>query len=293
MTMARRSAARRFRRPMIRSALRQRVVRLLIAVGLLAAFMGVPQGDAAAALWIPGGTVDWQVQATGALTTTARYDMLIVPLYWRDRADLAPIVETGTRVVCTLHAGIWSADWPDADRFTPGMLGKRVWGEPAQRWIDIRQTGVRSLIAERLDHARAIGCSGIDAYRVDSWFENTGIRIGKGDQLAFNRWLANEAHARGLSIGLRGAVDLIPDLIDWYDFATVEGCLERADCQLVLPFVGAGKPVFHWEFTTAVDGGVDVCRAAKTFRFSTIVKHRQLDAWRYACYAPDPPRKPA
>ncbi len=257
---------------------------LVVVVGLLAGpavAQTPPPGSGAP--WAPGAGLEFQVQARGEIDPDLAVDLLIVPLFFTDAETLAPLKARGVRIVCTLHAGVWSSAWPDADAWQPAMLGRGVWGEATQRWVDIRQTSVRDLVAARLDVAVALGCDAIDAYRLDAYLENTGLPITRGDQLVFDRWLAQAAHQRGLGIGLRGAVDLIPELMDHYDFALTDGCLERADCQLVLPFIDRGKPVYHWEFTTASDGGIDICAAAREFGFTTIVKHRELDAWQFAC----------
>lgn len=254
------------------------------AVGLLAgpAVAQTPPPDSGTP-WTPPAGLAFQVQARGEIDPELDVDLLIVPLFFADAETLAPLKARGVRIVCTLHAGVWSSAWPDADAWQPAMLGHGVWGEPTQRWVDVRQSAVRELVAARLDVAVALGCDAIDAYRLDGYLENTGLPITRGDQLVFDRWLAQAAHQRGLGIGLRGAVDFIPELMDLYDFALTEGCLERADCQLMLPFIDRGKPVYHWEFTTASDGGIDICAAAREFGFTTIVKHRELDAWRFAC----------
>jgi len=233
--------------------------------------------------WTPPAGLDFQVQGSGEVDPDLEAEMLVVPLYYTDSDALAPLRERGVRIVCSVHAGVWSSQWPDADAWQPSMLGHGVWGEATQRWVDIRQSAVRDLVAARLDTAVALGCDAIDAYRLDAYMENTGLPITRGDQLVFDRWLAQAAHERGLGIGLHGAVDLIPELMDSYDFALTDGCLERADCQLLLPFIDRGKPVYHWEYTTATDGGIDICAAAREFGFTTIVKHRELDPWRYAC----------
>ena len=264
----------------------RRLLSLFAALSLVASSVSpaaLVAQEMPAAPWTPPAGLVWQVQARGALDPDPEVEMLVVPLYWQDAAELAPLKQRGVRIVCTLHASVWSSAWPDAGAFSRAMLGNAVWGEPDQRWIDIRQSAVRDLIAGRLDHAVAIGCDAIDAYRVDAWFENTGLPIDRGQQLFFNRWLAQAAQERGLGIGLRGAVDLIPELMDLYDFALSEGCLERADCQLLLPFIERGKAVYHWEYTAAVDDGIDVCAAAGVFGFDTIVKHRELDPWRFVC----------
>ncbi len=66
------------------------------------------------------------------------------------------------------------------------------------------------LMRARLDLCQAKGFDAvepdnIDGYQVDG---GTGFPLTAGDQLRYNRWIAAEAHCRGLSIGLKNDSDM-------------------------------------------------------------------------------------
>ncbi|GAL06248.1 endo alpha-1,4 polygalactosaminidase precusor precursor [Photobacterium aphoticum] len=63
------------------------------------------------------------------------------------------------------------------------------------------------------------GCDGVEPDNVDGYKNNTGFDLTADDQLTFNRLLANEAHARNLSIGLKNNVEQVPELVTYFDFA--------------------------------------------------------------------------
>jgi hypothetical protein len=63
------------------------------------------------------------------------------------------------------------------------------------------------ILFARLDLAVAKGCDGVEPDNVDGYANNTNFPLTVQDQLQFNIWLANEAHARGLSIGLKNDLD--------------------------------------------------------------------------------------
>ena len=61
------------------------------------------------------------------------------------------------------------------------------------------------------------------------------------DQLRYNIWLAERAHERGLSIGLKNDMEQILDLLSYFDWALNEQCFEYDECETLSPFIDAGK----------------------------------------------------
>ena len=43
--------------------------------------------------------------------------------------------------------------------------------------------------------------------------------------MVYNRWLADQAHRRGLSVGLKNDLGQIPELLSQFDWAINEQCL--------------------------------------------------------------------
>ena len=112
---------------------------------------------------------------------------------------------------------------------------------------------------------------------------DTGFPIPNQDQLKYVIWLVDEAHRRGLAIGIKNAADHVPNLIDHFDFAIVEDYFFHAMVERMLPLVEAGKPVFASEYD---DTGVDfaaVCREPRKLGFGVIQIHRILTSYRLAC----------
>jgi hypothetical protein len=120
---------------------------------------------------------------------------------------------------------------------------------------------------------------------VDAYTNNSGFPLTAQDQQSFITKIVDAAHARGLAVGLKNDLDQIPQLVDSVDFAVNEQCFEIGECEKVMPFVRASKPVFNVEYT---DGdmqakGVDVCPDSTRRMFSTLIKRLNLNAERYAC----------
>ncbi len=118
-------------------------------------------------------------------------------------------------------------------------------------------------------------------YNVDGYINNTGFDLTYEDQLRYNRWLAEEAHKRGLSIGLKNDLDQIPDLVFYFDWALNEEYFYYNECDKLFPFIENGKAVFGVEYELDKE---DFCLKANEMGFSFMKKHRELDAWRDPCW---------
>ena len=131
-----------------------------------------------------------------------------------------------------------------------------------------------------MDSCRDKGFDGIEPDNIDGFLNDTGFPLSYEDQLEYNIWLAETAHARGLSIGLKNDMDQIPDLLSHFDWALNEECFQYEECETLLPFIEAGKAVFNVEYGLET---AEFCTAAKSLGFNSMKKNLDLDAWREAC----------
>ena len=235
----------------------------------------------AQARWRPRPGDTFQVQYSGTLD-------LVVPATVYDldgdetpASTVAALHSAGRHVLCYVDAGSWESYRADAAAFPAAVLGKTMEGWPDERWLDIRQIdALAPILRARLDTCAARGFDGVDPDNVDGHANDTGFPLTAADQLRFNRWLAAEAHARGLAVALKNdsqqAAALEPD----FDAAVVEQCLEFDECELYRPFVAAGKPVFDIEYSLAPGA---FCPAAAQLGFEIIAKRLELDAYRVSC----------
>jgi hypothetical protein len=239
--------------------------------------------------WIPepGTSLQWQLTGLPVdLGVEAQaYDL---DLFESDAATITALHARGSRVICYLSAGSLE-DWrPDAIDFPQEVIGEKYAGWPGERWLDIRRIDLLApLMAARLRLCRDKGFDAVEPDNVDGYTNDTGFPITEADQLRYNRWLASEAHALGLSIGLKNDPDQMADLVSDFDWALTEDCYDQGWCELASPFLQAGKAVFAAEYT---DTGVDfdgACAQLQPAGFSLILKDRELTAWREVCH-PEP-----
>lgn len=128
----------------------------------------------------------------------------------------------------------------------------------------------------------------IDGYT----YRNNGVNLRKADTIEYMRFLSTEARNRGLSIGLKNAVDIIDDVLPFTQFAVNEQCAQYQECDRYQPFLDAGKPVFHIEYpkTAPRIRHSDIQRAcedryagSRMGNFSTVLKAWDLDGWVAFC----------
>ncbi len=239
-----------------------------------------------ATFWSPAPGTTWQWQLTETIDTSLDVDMYDIDLFDVPQSTISSLQSQGRIVICYFSAGSREEWRPDASQLT-SSAGNPLDGWDGERWLDTRTSEVRQVMRSRLDLAATKGCDGVEPDNVDGYTNNTGFPLTEADQLDYNRFLASEAHARGLSVGLKNAVDLVPQLVSEFDWALNEECLEFNECSTTAPFIQAGKAVFHVEYVNSQSQGSSkinqVCGDSTTSGFSTLVKTFDLDAWRLAC----------
>lgn len=239
-------------------------------------------GDPGTGVWRPAPGTSWQWQLTGVIDTTYDVAMYDIDLFDTPQETIAALQAEGRVVICYFSAGS-REDWrPDADEFPPDAIGDPMDGWPGECWLDVRDPGVRDIMSARMDLAVAKGCDGVEPDNVDGYSNQTGFPLTYADQLDHNRFLASAAHARGLSVGLKNDLEQVDDLLDDFDWALNEECFAWDECDMLTPFIQAGKAVFHVEYGNA--GLADtICPQALALDFDTLIKHMDLDAWRVSC----------
>ena len=235
----------------------------------------------AAAWWRPSVGVTWQWQLTGEVDVSVDADVFDVDLFTTSDDVVAALGALGRRTICYLSAGTFEPWRPDADRFPPDVIGEPLDDWPDERWLDIRRLdALGPILEERLDLCRAKGFDGVEPDNVDGYANDSGFPLTDADQLAFNRWLADRAHERGLAVALKNDLDQVAELEPWFDLAVNEECFEFDECATLAPFVETGKPVLHVEY--AVDAS-EFCPATTALGLSSMRKRLDLDAWFERC----------
>ncbi len=191
------------------------------------------------------------------------------------------------KIVCEVGTGSLDLADPDAKKF-PGykasppddpalpdagsVLGWSTTLPANHRWLDIRPAArdlIAPLVAKRLALAVAIGCDGflpddMDMFRI----RKNDLSGDPGDGTGFfatTEYFANEqawyeavadaAHAVKLSVGMRGAYDVLTGaLVGKFDWQIADRCGEFGNCDATREFSQAHKAVLALDYDTDIDG---------------------------------------
>ncbi len=242
------------------------------------------QTGASPAYWRPAAGDTLQIQYSGTLNTSANTAIYDLDLFDTSNSEIAALKSQGKKLICYLNAGSWENWRPDASQYPTEALGNNYTGWPGERWLDIRRLDLLTpILRARLDLCKSKGFDGVDPDNINGYLNNTGFPLTAQDQLNFNIRLANEAHARGLSIGMKNDSEQLAELLPYFDWALTEDCFAQGWCADLTPFIQADKPVFAIEYT---DNGVNFnqfCAQAASLHFTGILKNRALDAYLQTC----------
>ena len=237
--------------------------------------------------WHPDPGVTWQWQLTGKLDMDLQTDVIDIDLHV-GRSVVDYFHSRGTRVICYMSVGSYENWRPDKDAFPKEVIGKKYEGWTGERWLDIRRIDLLApIMRARLDLCAAKGFDAVEPDNIAVYEEDTGFPITYEDNIRYARWLAQEAHQRGLGIALKNGPDMVDDLVDTFDFAITEEAFYYHFARDFLPFIRAHKAVLDAEYTDTKVIWKAACRQSRELGFSTILKHRDLDAWVKFCDGPD------
>lgn len=230
----------------------------------------------------------WQWQLTGTVNTSYAVNVYDIDLFDTPVTTIAALQSSGKKVICYFSAGS-SENWrTDFSSFQAADMGNALDGWAGERWLDTGSSNVRAIMQKRLDLAKSKGCDGVEPDNVDGYQNTSGFALTAATQLDYNRFLATEAHARGLVVALKNDVDQLADLASSFDVAVNEECHQYNECAGYSVFVNAGKPVFNAEYDaaykTAGAARTALCASAKQMGLRTLVLAEDLDdSFRFSC----------
>ncbi len=255
---------------------------------------GIPATDAAptadafegTGTWYkPNAATTWQWQLVGSVNENYDVDVYDIDLYEVSAAQMLALQNAGKKVICYFSAGSYEPFRPDAGDFPPATLGNPIDGFEDENWLDIRDPRILDIMRKRLDLAVQKGCDGVEPDNVDGYQNGSGFPLSDEDQLNFNKQIANEAHMRDLSVGLKNDLDQVARLVDFFDFSVNEQCFEFDECEALLPFIQADKPVWNAEYQQQfVDNSAPLCQMAQSLNLRTLILPLDLDdSFRISC----------
>ncbi len=240
-----------------------------------------PGGPPVSAL-TPGTSWQWQIDGNAINETvldavTNPKKMYDIDMFATDSATIQRLHAKGIYVVCYVETGSWENYRSDAGAYPASVLGNALAGFPNERLVDIRQIAVlQPIIAARFDIAKAKGCDGIEPDLDDTYNGyNSGFPLTMQHQLAFNKAVADLAHARGMSIGLKNGASggvFEQAMVQFTDWALNEECNQFGECGGYNVYIAANKAVFQVEYSASGTTTSQFCPADNAANFDGILK---------------------
>jgi len=259
---------------------------------LVSAFIAIllglssPMGRTAeAAWWQPQAGVTFSIILSAAPATIDTPAQVVdVDLFDIGKQTVSALKAQGKRVVCYMSAGSWENWRPDKNDFPPEVIGKKYDGWAGERWLDTRNiAALAPIMRARLNRCRRKGFDAVDPDNVDSYQADTGFPITRSDSIRYLKFLAREAHKRGLGIGLKNASEISRFVLSNMDFAVTEDCYAQGWCRNSRNFIAVDKPVFAIEYTDNNINFNGFCRQSAKLGLSPIYKRRNLGVWEKRC----------
>ncbi|OAG10561.1 uncharacterized protein CC84DRAFT_1161482 [Paraphaeosphaeria sporulosa] len=215
-----------------------------------------------------------------ASTASAEVTAIDIDLFDNEASTISALKDQNKQVICYFSAGS-REDWrEDANKFNADDYGQGLEGWAGENWVNVKSDNVRAIMKTRIELAAQKGCTAVDPDNVDGFNDNQdGFGLDQSAYADYVKFLASTAAANNLAIGLKNALDLIPDVVDVIQFAVNEQCHEYDECDKYKPLTEANKAVFNIEY------GGNACNSPAGVNLSILIKNedQSLNALGGAC----------
>jgi hypothetical protein len=229
--------------------------------------------------WTPSSSapISWYWQLQGTVTTSEPAQVYDIDGFNTSAATVSALHAAHKLVICYIDVGT-SEDFRSDFASFPASVQGQTNGWPGEKWLDIRQLSVlEPIMTARMQMCVNKGFDALEPDNIDGYTNSTGFPLTAQDQLTYNTWIANEAHALGLSVGLKNDVDQTTALQPYFDWALNEQCNEYSECGTENAFTGANKAVFNAEYS----GGSSFCAADVSDHINGVLFNLELDGSTY------------
>lgn len=233
--------------------------------------------------------VSWQWQLTNSVNTSYDVQIYDIDLFDSDISLIKSLQDDGKKVICYFSAGSYEEWREDAADFSSSLLGNTLDGWEDERWLDISNEDIVPLMRARLDLAVQKGCDGVEPDNLDGYINNCGFALSADNQLAYNKFIANEARSRGLSVALKNDVEQAMELEPYFDFTINEQCHVYEECEMLQPFTDANKPILNAEYKqkyvdNTENARDEMCQNSINLQLRTLILPLNLDdSFRISC----------
>jgi hypothetical protein len=237
----------------------------------------------------PAGKVswDWQIGAgtEANVGLPAGVKLLDIDGFDISAGKVASLKSAGVYTVCYINAGSYEPNRPDSASYPQALKVQADPDWPGEFFLDVTDVLKPDSVLAKILRARFKMCKdkGFDALEPDNLQNDenvTGGRITTQQQLDFNGWVADEAHAAGLAVFQKNGPDkvLLKDrtgkmMVEKFDGILNEQCQEFSECTALAEYPKRGKLALNVEYkkTLTVD-----CAASDNLQINSLKKDLPL-----------------
>ncbi len=235
----------------------------------------------------PNGKIswDWQIGASGdnAIVAPAGVKLLDVDVFSTSAAKVAQLKAQGVYTVCYINAGSYQPGLPDSAQYPAYLKLQKDPDWAGEYFLDVTDVFKANSALASILKARLQLCKdkGFDAVEPDNLQNDENIKgglISTQQQIDFNGWFADTAHAYGLAVFQKNGPDkiLLKDrtgkmMVDKFDGILNEECQQYDECQPLNEYVKRGKLALNVEYAVAPN-----CSLSNMLNINTIRKDLNL-----------------
>lgn len=236
-------------------------------------------GSAASIALPPGGKVSWDWQIGAAteadIGVPAGVKLLDVDGFATSAAKVASLESAGIYTVCYINAGSYQPGLPDSAEYPDSLKIQADPDWPGEYFLDVTDVFEPGSVLATILRARFKMCKdkGFDALEPDNLQNDENVTSGTktitlSEQLDFNGWVADEAHAAGLAVFQKNGPDkvLLKDrtgkmMVEKFDGILNEQCQQFSECDPLGEYSKRGKLALDVEYKAGLT--VDCAASAK------------------------------
>ncbi|WP_254605371.1 endo alpha-1,4 polygalactosaminidase [Deinococcus sp. JMULE3] len=210
---------------------------------------------------------DWQIGASSdsAVSVPAGAKLIDLDGFNTSAAKVAELKSKGYYTVCYINAGSWESYRPDAAKYPDYLKIQQDPDWAGEYFLDVTDVFKSGSALAPILQARFKMCKdkGFDALEPDNLQNDENVSGGKittQQQIDFNGWVADQAHAAGLAVFQKNGPDkiLLKDrtgkmMVEKFDGILNEECQQYSECGPLAEYTKRGKLALNVEYSTTLN----------------------------------------
>ncbi|WP_425148116.1 endo alpha-1,4 polygalactosaminidase [Deinococcus sp.] len=212
----------------------------------------------------PSGKVGWDLQlgAGSDADVSVPTDAKIIDLdgFTISAAKVSQLKAQGLYVACYLDVGSYESYRPDAKSYPDYLKLQTDPQWPDESFLDVTDvfkpnSVLAAILNKRFQMCKDKGFDAIDPDNLQNDDNVSGGRITHQQQLDFNGWVADQAHAHGLAVFQKNGPDKILQtdrtgkmMVEKFDAILNEQCQEYSECAPLAEYTKRGKLALEIEY---------------------------------------------